>query len=340
MWASENPNIHLYFKQIKPGFRSLRTLLYCRKMAKKHAIEVVYERRTTPKIGYALGKLMNVPAIIELNGLPAQEAQMLRGSHRKGISWPVRKRISNHLFRSMNGIVAVTEGIKREIIKSTGGRSEKVFVIQNGANIDLFKPIDKNQCRKKLGLNKNNKYVCFVGNLAPWQGLEYLVRASPIIRKEVPDARFLIVGDGVLFESLQGMAEDIGMREYFHFLGRTPYEQVPEWVNTSDICVAPFIKARNEKIGLSPLKLYEYLACAKPVVASDIEGVGDFLSETNSGIAVRPEDYEDLARGIIELLNDDDRSQRMGENGRDIVTKEHSWDSVAEKVERICRQFT
>jgi glycosyltransferase involved in cell wall biosynthesis len=218
-------------------------------------------------------------------------------------------------------------------------KEDRVFVIQNGANIDLFKPADQTKCKNKFGFDNNDKYVCFVGNLAPWQGLEYLIKASALIIKENVNTKFLIIGDGVLTEALKRMVKDINMEDWFNFIGAVPYEQVPEYINACDVCVAPFIRARNEMIGLSPLKIYEYLSCGKPVIASNIEGVGDFLSGTKSGIAVEPENPENLAKGILELLKNDEMAMKMGRNGREIVFKEHSWDSVARKVSKVFKNL-
>ncbi len=282
--------------------------------------------------------MLRIPAIIELNGISDIEAEMLgRTQKRKGISRPIRKFISRDLFRNVDSVVAVTHGIKREVIVRYGVKSDKIFVIQNGANINLFKSMSRSLCREKFGLNQSDKYVCFIGNLAPWQGVENLVKASPLIFEKEMKVRFLIVGDGILGETLRIMVKEINMDERFHFLGKIPYENVPFIINASDVCVAPFIRRRNEKIGLSPLKIYEYLACGRPVVASDIEGVGDFLLETGSGITVEPENYEALAQGIIELLHKEEVRKVMGRNGRDAVVKEHSWDSVAEKVVEVCK---
>ena len=337
-WAKKIPNLHLFFNKCGKRFKNLSTLAYSRKIAKKYRAQIIYERRFSPKIGVALSKLLRIPAIIELNGISDIEAEMLgRTQKRKGISRPIRKFISRYLFRNVDSVVAVTHGIKREVIVRYGVKSDKVFVIQNGANVNLFKSMGRTLCREKFGLNQSDKYVCFVGNLAPWQGVENLVKASPLIFEKEMKVRFLIVGDGILGETLRMMVKEINMDERFHFLGKIPYENVPFIINASDVCVAPFIRKRNEKIGLSPLKIYEYLACGIPVVASDIEGVGDFLLETGSGIAVEPENYEALAQGIIELLHKEEVRKVMGRNGRDAVVKEHSWDSVAEKVVEVCK---
>ena len=103
--------------------------------------------------------------------------------------------------------------------------------------------------------------MCFVGHLAAWQGVEFLIYASPLILGKCPEIRFLVVGDGVMRDKLLELVSEFGLADKFVFTGRVPYECVPLYINAADVCVAPFIRERNSKIGLSALKTYEYLAC-------------------------------------------------------------------------------
>lgn len=339
-WAEKIPNLHLFFNEPKQKFKNISTLIFCKKIAKKYRPQIIYERRNSPKIGVFLGKLLRIPAVIEINGLPEVEAEMLGISRKeKHFLRSIKAPIYRYLIRSVDSIITVTPGIRREMIKKYNVQSDRISVIENGANVNMFRPMDQKTCREKLGLNKKAKYVCFVGNLAPWQGIEYLVKSSSLIAEKESDARFLIIGYGVMGETLRGMVSDINMSDRFLFTGKIPYEKVPLYINASNVCVAPFIRARNEKIGLSPLKIYEYLACGKPVVASDIKGVENFLRDSNSGIAVEPENHEELAESILILLQNEDTSKEMGEKGREIVTQKHSWDTAAEKVLEVCRSL-
>ena len=107
----------------------------------------------------------------------------------------------------------------------------------------------------------------------------------------------------------------------------------------SDICVAPFIKRRNAKIGLSALKTYEYLACGKPIVASSIPGVKDLIEFSGGGITVNPENPGELATAILELIPNESTRAILGEKGRKYVVENHSWNSVARKILEICNDI-
>ena len=217
--------------------------------------------------------------------------------------------------------------------------NKEQHVINNGANTDVFKPLDLKQTKAKLQLENSKKYVCFVGNLAAWQGVEFLVQASPLILKKCPDAHFLIVGEGVMKDKLMAITSELDLSDKFTFTGRIPYEQVPLYINAADVCVAPFIKERNSKIGLSALKTYEYLACGKPIVASSISGVRDLIESSGGGISVTPENPEELSAAVVTLLLNENMRVFMGNKGRRYVVENHSWDGVSRKILDICKDI-
>jgi glycosyltransferase involved in cell wall biosynthesis len=117
-----------------------------------------------------------------------------------------------------------------------------------------------------------------------------------------------------------------------------PYQDVPYYINVSDVCVAPFISQRNERIGLSPLKLCEYLSCEKPVIASRISGL-EILEEHQMGLLVPPENEVALAQAIVRMLKSFSLREEMGKNGRQYVVEHRSWESVARKTLEVFEEL-
>lgn len=280
----------------------------------------------------------NKKLIFELNGIAKDECQLIGCNTKGGLSSLIgfiKEFIFKESIRAPYKIIAVTSGIKKYLHNEYGINNEKIVVINNGANTEQFKPMDSNESKTKLGLDPTKDYVCFVGNLAPWQGVEYLIQAAPLILAKCPNVSFLIVGDGIMKDKLMDLGRNLEVLDKFFFTGSIPYEKIPLHINSSNVCVAPFIVNRNEKIGLSALKMYEYLACGVPVVASNIKGVGDLLIKSNGGIAVTPENTGELAEAIIKLIIDKKLQTQMGFNGREYVIVNHSWASVAEDINDI-----
>ncbi|NLN44170.1 MAG: glycosyltransferase family 4 protein [Methanosarcina sp.] len=317
--------------------------------------DVLYTRN--PNFGFLAGlfcKTRCKKIVYELNGIPEDEKNLFRTKYKKDKSSELEKKsnFSNTYFSVharlklfilkkalgfSDSIIAVTPGIKANLEEVYNIPGEKIVVVSNGANTSLFKPMEQETCRKTLGMDLETPYICFVGNLAPWQGVEYLVQAAPSILSKFPECRFLIVGDGIMKNDLLELCRELGVEDRFIFTGVIAYDRVPLYINASDICTAPFIFARNSKIGLSPLKLYEYMACGKPVIASSIKGVSDALEASGGGIHVLPENPDALAEGILKLLEYPDLRMKMGSKGLSYVTENYSWYSVAKKVNEVCK---
>jgi glycosyltransferase involved in cell wall biosynthesis len=303
--------------------------------------DVLYLRQNSfPFFPIILCKILKIPSIVEVNGIVLDE---LKVESSQSFAYRVFSffalRSENFNYRHCDRIVSVTDKLKDEIVRLYSVPENKIHVINNGANTDVFKPLDLKQTKAKLQLENSKKYVCFVGNLAAWQGVEFLVQASPSILKKCPDAHFLIVGEGVMKDKLMAITSELGLSDKFTFTGRVPYEQVPLYINAADLCVAPFIKERNSKIGLSALKTYEYLACGKPIVASSISGVRDLIESSGGGMPVTPENPEELSAAVVKLLLDENMRVLMGNKGRRYVVENHSWDGVAKKILDICKDI-
>jgi glycosyltransferase involved in cell wall biosynthesis len=133
-------------------------------------------------------------------------------------------------------------------------------------------------------------------------------------------------------DELAALANQLDVVDKIIFVGKIPYNQVPLYINASEICVTPKKPLRS---GYSPLKLCEYLACSKPVIATRTNGF-ELLEENNAGLLINPENQQEFADAINMLLKDPVLRQRMGENGRKYVLEDRSWESVARKVAKVC----
>lgn len=333
----KNYNININSNKLFIHFNYILIFIYLMSFKK---FDVIYTRNPNLCfIASLFSKICkNKILIYELNGIPEDESEIVQETLKTNdrLSIPkAKKLIFKSALKHSNKIIAVTPGIKEYIHSKYGIHDEKIVVINNGANTDLFRPVDQNEAKIKLKLDPSKIYICFVGNFAPWQGVEYLIQAAPAILEVCQNVHFLIVGDGDMREKWVQLTNDLGISEQFIFTGKVPYESIYLFINASDICVAPFVIARNAKIGLSPLKIYEYFSCAKPVVASNISGVSDLLHNSGGGIVVTPENPQALAEVIIELVRNEDIRREMGSNGRKYAVENNSWANVAKKTSEV-----
>ena len=308
---------------------SINAFFICSFYLLRNKCDLIYERDHAFGTGCNLTLLFNIPVVMEVNGISNETGRFPK---------PIAKIINLVLLNRYSiatHIITVTPKLKEFLQLNYNLPPDKVSVVENGANIDLFKPMDKENALKKLNLDSEFKYVCFVGHLAPWQGVEYLVKSSPFILSKCPNTKFIIVGDGPKLDELKKLVDTLNISSNYLFTGYVDYETVPVYINASNICVAPFIIERNDRIGLSALKIYEYLACGKPVVASKIKGIEELLSTSKGGISVIPEDVCDLGKNIVRLLRDDSMCKQMGTYGYKFIRAHHSWKIAAANVEQI-----
>ena len=301
-------------------------IYYCTKIKP----DVIYARYGgLPFSQLIIHKFFRIPYIVEINGLAMEEMKL---SNTSKLNVCIAKLSEKLNYKHANKIVAVTQAIKRGIMQIYDIPDEKIVVIENGANTDLFKPMNREKVMKELNLDENYNYVGFSGSFARWHGLEDLVKSAPLILKEVENTKFLLVGDGHIKEQIIQMVNDLNLTDKFIFINRVPYEEVPKYVNAFDVCV--ILKKKN--IPGCPLKLHEYMACRKPVIATNTQ---DFrvLEEYNAGIVVDSEKPEEVADAIITLLKNKELSDEMGRNGRTYVVENRSWEAVAREVEKVMK---
>ena len=332
-WARNN-DVHLHFNPHKQGLNDLSTIFYCIDVAHEHQIQIIYERRMSPKISYILSKLLKIPNVIEINALVEDEIA-LQGNVNDGLAWvkSLKESFRGLFLKNGDMIVTVTDNIKDKIQKQFDLSHERIRTIPNGANTELFASLNQDECRRDLNLDKYSLNICFTGNLAPWQGVEFMIEAMPLVLKKIPNVGFIVVGVGDCLEELKKKVKELGIANNVIFTGWVDYQEVPRYINTSDICVAPLTIGR-ERSGSSAIKIYEYMACGKPVVASNVPDL-EFLQDSGSGILFPRDNVHKLAEATIKLLENPQLRLKMGRTARKVALQKYSWMITAKKISKI-----
>lgn len=291
--------------------------------------QVIYRRKSHFNSQYLLSKLLTIPSVIEVNGILADEIKITKRGDKFSL-WIIDK-LERFSLASADRYIVVTRQLYQLLCSEYKVNSDRVTVIQNGANVDVFKPMDIMKARNELNLEPDSYYICFVGSLVEWQGIQYAIRSLPLILKEYPNTHILIIGEGQMKQELTTLAEGTGVSNRVIFTGIVPYAKVPLYINASDICIVP---KTGLKSGYSPLKLYEYMSCGKPVVGSRASGL-EVVEESKSGILIKSANHRELATAILRLLKDKELRRKMGDNGRRYVLHNGSWESVAKRVTEV-----
>jgi glycosyltransferase involved in cell wall biosynthesis len=295
--------------------------------------DLVYERYALfGTAGVAIARELGLPLILEVNAPMSQEQQRHRGL---GYSATARE-VERTVLRSTHHVVAVSSALADWVVAS-GVAPEDVTVLPNAVDPARFEPgrVDPDAIRSRLGLGAE-PVVGFLGTLKPWHDVATLVRAIALLGRRTPAPRLLLVGDGPERERLEGLARSQGISEAVTFTGAVPHAAVAGYVRAFDVAVVPYGRARG--LYFSPLKLFEYLAAGRPVVAADIGDIGRCISHGETGLLYPPGDAEALAGAIGALLSDRARAGSLARAGREHVVAYHTWEGNARLVLELADQ--
>lgn len=320
---------------------SLLTKVAWRECREGH-FDLIYARDGVSSLpALILSKMFHIPFVVEVNGSISNPDEIKNWASLPRPFLIVLGKlvavIEYLTYRNASKLFVCTSGNFGERIRQKYKLSlDRVTSLPNGADTELFAPTDQEIARNKLGLSRNFNYITFVGFLSPWQGLHYLIGSAPQILASCPHTRFIIVGDGAERAKLIKQSADSGVQDAFIFARKVPYEEVPSYINAADLCVAPFTSERNRCLGLTPLKLFEYMACGKPVVTTQLDGLINYFREAEIGITVPTDNPSALAKAIIKLLEDKPLREKMGREARRLVEQKYSWKIIAQQTAEEC----
>jgi glycosyltransferase involved in cell wall biosynthesis len=273
------------------------------------------------------------PYVYFVNGLPHEEVQGL---------WqrtPIRQLLSYGLrlaARKAPALVSVCPEVFSSLRRLEPVDVGRCAVVRNGVDPKRFFPQSHEKARAELGLTAGGPYIGFIGGFFPWHGLDLLIESVPTIAKTYPGVQVLLVGEGQTKNALEKLVRRTQLTSHVRFVGRAEFDAVPTWIAACDVCVVLHKQIRSYP-GDS-MKLWEYLACGRPVVTTAGPGYGDTVEAMNCGLAAKPDDPDDLARQLLRLLVDQELRNKMGERGHKAVLQSHTWAARAEQLEQVCRR--
>jgi glycosyltransferase involved in cell wall biosynthesis len=243
---------------------------------------------------------------------------VLREEHLPRFRWLLGIKRNAHAWlyrlcaRWVNGLIAVSEDVKKAIHEYAGRLHGKVTVILNSVDVARYQqPVDRHQVRQRLGIADHSTVIAVVAMFKEQKGHRYLIEATPTLRERFPDLQILFIGDGELRQSLQRQVEERGLRECIHFLGLR--SDVSDLLAASDCFVLPSLWE-----GL-PMALVEAMARGLPVVATHVSGTKEVMIDGQTGLLVPPGDVDRLIEAVTRLLSDAKRAREMGAAGRQRV---------------------
>ncbi len=247
-------------------------------------------------------------------------------------SLPRRKKIFRFFFRRCFRLIVLTERLKRELVE-LGVPPGRILVAPDAVDLKVFQlEIGKSEARRRLNLPADKKIICYTGSFRTKgmpKGVEEAVKALEILN--LPEIFFLAVGGRPEeIENFRRLAETRGLAGQTFFLGRVSREELAIYQRAADILVMPFPDFPHYAYYMSPLKMFEYLAAGRPIIASNLPAVREILSREYCFFC-RPGDPGDLAAAIKGVLSNSRLADKLSANSRRLAGR-YCWSSRAEKI--------
>ena len=290
-------------------------------------------RDKAPDILYVAGQAAT-QAVCLVAGIFANIPLKVIGFHSHNLvrrSWI--KSLADKLSISSAGyITCVSESQKKHLIFDKRAQPEKIKVIYNGVDAKIFKPSAKPGSGCVFSIPEGSLIIGTVGSLRREKGFDVMIKSIPEVMESCPQAFFIIAGSGAEKGCLEKTASDLNVNSRILFLGQR--EDISELIPAFDIACS---SSRTENF---PLSILEYMACAKPVVATKAGGVPEMIKDGFNGITVDAESPEALAKAIICLIDNKELRKSMGANARKTVEENFTVEKMVENYKDFFREIS
>lgn len=291
------------------------------------SFDLIYERHSLwSYAGLEYAQECGIPGLLEVNAPLLQEQRRYRNLARPRDA----QRAVARAFGAASALLCVSERVAEY---ANGHRAAKghVYVVPNGVDPDRITPHQDPALPAKSGVFT----IGFVGTLKPWHGVDSLIGAFADLHRVDPQVRLLIVGDGPQGRELQAQVQARGLKEAVVFVGSVEPAKIPAILTSMDVAVAPYPALAN--FYFSPLKILEYMAAGRAILASAVGQVNELIAHGRTGLLCPPGDSAELAAALHRLKADAPLSRRLGKAARCDVVRNHTWDAVACRIVEIAQ---
>lgn len=239
--------------------------------------------------------------------------------------------VAKFLYQRSDLIVVVTPAFKDHLTRRWRAPAEKIAVVENGVETDLFAPAPSaanDALRRELGAEAKF-LVCYIGTMGMAHGLETLLDAAGQLQRQRSNAQFLLVGEGAEKERIKAMAQSHGLANV-RFLDQQPRKKIPAFISASDACLV-LLKKTDVFKTVIPTKMLEFMSCARPVILGVDGQARQIVEDAGAGLVIEPENAAALVQAVNQLSADRELGVRLGQKGREHILRNFSRGRTAEK---------
>ena len=271
-----------------------------------------------------VGRKLDIPVVYEIRAF-WEDAAVDHGSTKEdSLRYKLTRALETWAVKQADAVTVICEGLRSDLA-ARGIPPGKITVIPNAVDIDKFSVGGKPDAglKMKLGLG-TSRVLGFIGSFYAYEGLDQLIAALPLIIRQIPDVKVLLVGGGPQDTALKQQVMALDLKDRVVFTGRVPHGEVNRYYDLVDVLVYPRHPMRLTDL-VTPLKPLEAMAQGRLMVASDVGGHKELIQDGQTGVLFRAGQVDDLAAKVVALLQDESGWDRMKQNGRRFVETERNW---------------
>lgn len=293
--------------------------------------DLIYERSCYGMgAGIRAAEKLGIRYVVEMNAPYPEEKALMQG---KSLLQEIGNRHEKKQVLQAHRTIVVSTAMKSYLMQKTLVCTDKILVVANAVNPTHihFNPTRQAHIRESYGFTSYHTVFGFVGSIFPYHGVDIMIESFAILEKEYIDARMLIVGDGEILPQLKERVAQLNLEGKIWFTGNVPHSEVYDYLSVMDVTVM----ARSNWYG-SPVKIFEYGAMQKAIIAPRVIPVEDVMKNEIDGILI-DDDEKELTNSMRFMLNNPQERHRLAATFHDKVMREHTWKRVAEQILDSCQ---
>ncbi len=285
-----------------------------------------------------LSKMLGLPTVVEADCPPTHEWKEFyaQDAFRFG---ELSVTLELALLNQADAVITQSNALSEHYIRQ-GIPAEKIHMIPNAADIRKFQPGPRDaEIEARYGL-QGKTVIGWVGAGVSWTGIDVLIGVAHRILQENPEVVFMLVGSKQTMDFFGSQFDGTPYRDRVLLVGMVPHEKIPDYVSCMDIVLAPYPKF--DFFYASSMKLFEYMAAGKAIVATRVGQIAEVIEEGENGFLFEPDTPEELKGNIEKLVRSPELREKFGRNARRESEREWNWDRVGEKMvavfEKVLRE--
>ena len=337
------------FKRFESGVRRLQSELHVPylalfdsyRMAEAGSInlkgfDLIHERFNLLSLGGAwASRKLGIPFVLEVNA-DLLEQRKFKGTPEKGLRRLFAVWATQMSFNAATKIICISAGLKDHLRRKWNIEDSKLSVLPCAADVEAFglNP-NSNRIRQSLGLT-TEPVVIWVGGFYPWHDIDLLLKSFTMVLQRHPGAKLVLVGDGSTRSSVEQIIQTNGLQQSVMMTGAIAHADVPEMLSIADIAVVPSAPVPASRGGTgTPLKLFEYMAAGKAIVATNLNQAAEVIQKDHNGLLVEAGDIKGFSEALLTLLDNPKERDRLGQNARQQAIQLYSWQEYTRRLEEI-----